>query len=130
MQRKSRYACRACTTCRFSQPPVRQFPVFEASGAFRQPAFEKVLGLAQQKHGAFPPRPSRTPKKGTKAVRHVTINGELTAKAGAWQDKMLDAAWEQGSLVMLHRLGPYERRHTGENREAFGALRPYVASRT
>ena len=58
------------------------------------------------------------------------VYGERTPKAGAWQDKMLDAAWEQGSLVMLHRLGPYERRHTGANREAFEALRQYVASRT
>jgi hypothetical protein len=31
---------------------------------------------------------------------------------------------------MLHRLGPYERRHTGENREAFEALRQYVQPRT
>lgn len=58
------------------------------------------------------------------------VYGETTPKAGQWQDKMLEAAWEQGSLVMLHRLGPYERRHTGENREAFGALRQYVESRT
>ena len=58
------------------------------------------------------------------------VYGETNPKAGQWQAKMLDAAWEQGSLVMLHRLGPYERRHTGENREAFGALRQYVASRT
>ena len=58
------------------------------------------------------------------------VYGETNPKAGDWQAKMLDAAWEQGSLVMLHRLGPYERRHTGENREAFGALRQYVESRT
>jgi len=58
------------------------------------------------------------------------VYGETDPKAGQWQDKMLDAAWEQGSLVMLHRLGPYERRHTGENREALGALRQYVEPRT
>lgn len=58
------------------------------------------------------------------------VYGETNPKASQWQGKMLDAAWEQGSLVMLHRLGPYERRHTGENREAFGALRQYVESRT
>ena len=58
------------------------------------------------------------------------VYGETTPKAGAWQETMLEAAWQQGSLAMLHRLGPYERRHTGENREAFGALRQYVESRT
>ena len=58
------------------------------------------------------------------------VYGETTPKAGRWQEKMLDAAWEQGSLAMLHRLGPYERRHTGENREALGALRQYVEPRT
>jgi hypothetical protein len=60
---------------------------------------------------------------------HV-VYGETNPKAGHWQDKMLDAAWEQGSLAMLHRLGPYERRHTGENREALGSLRQYVEPRT
>lgn len=58
------------------------------------------------------------------------VYGETNPKAKQWQRKMLDAAWEHGSLVMLHRLGPYERRHTGKNREAFGALRQYVESRT
>jgi hypothetical protein len=58
------------------------------------------------------------------------VYGEMNPKAGQWQAKMLDAAWEQGSLVMLHRLGAYERRHTGENREALGSLRQYVESRT
>lgn len=58
------------------------------------------------------------------------LYGETNPQAGAWQQKMLEAAWAQGSLVMLHRLGPYERRHTGENREALGALRQYVESRT
>jgi hypothetical protein len=58
------------------------------------------------------------------------VYGETNPKAADWQRTMLDAAWEQGSLVMLHRLGPYERRHTGENREALGALRQYVEPRT
>lgn len=58
------------------------------------------------------------------------IYGELNPKAKDWQKKMLDAAWEQGSLVMLHRLGPYERRHTGENRETLATLRGYVEPRT
>jgi len=60
---------------------------------------------------------------------HV-VYGEMTPNAGTWQDKMLDAAWAHGSLGMLHRLGAYERRHTGKNREAFGALRQYVEPRT
>lgn len=41
------------------------------------------------------------------------VYGESTPKAKDWQRKMLDAAWEQGSLVMLHRLAPYIRRHDG-----------------
>jgi len=32
-----------------------ELPVFEASGAFRQQAFEKALGLVQAKHEAFSP---------------------------------------------------------------------------
>jgi hypothetical protein len=32
-----------------------ELPVFEASGAFRQQAFEKALSLVQQKHEAFSP---------------------------------------------------------------------------
>lgn len=58
------------------------------------------------------------------------VYGEMNPKAGPWQRKMLDAAWEQGSLAMLHRLEPYERCHRGENREALVALRQYVESRT
>ncbi len=58
------------------------------------------------------------------------VYGETSPKAKEWQTKMLDAAWEQGSLVMLHRLGPYIRRHTEERREALEALRGYVESRT
>jgi hypothetical protein len=58
------------------------------------------------------------------------VYGETNPKAVDWQHQMLDAAWQQGSLVMLHRLSPYERRHTGENRKALGTLRQYVESRT
>ena len=57
------------------------------------------------------------------------VYGESTPKAKDWQRKMLDAAWEQGSLVMLHRLAPYIRRHTDERREALESLRGYVESR-
>jgi hypothetical protein len=57
------------------------------------------------------------------------VYGEGSPKAQAWQTKLLDAAWEQGSLVMLHRLGPYVRRHTGENRQSLESLRGYVEPR-
>lgn len=57
------------------------------------------------------------------------VYGEDSPQAAAWQTKMLDAAWEQGSLVMLHRLGPYIRRHTAERREALASLRGYVEPR-
>jgi hypothetical protein len=58
------------------------------------------------------------------------VYGEQTPKACQWQRKMLEAAWEQGSLAMLHRLGPYERRHTEERRKALVSLRGYVEPRT
>jgi hypothetical protein len=58
------------------------------------------------------------------------VYGESDARTKPWQQKMLDAAWEQGSLVMLHRLVPYVRRHKGERREALESLRGYVESRT
>jgi len=57
------------------------------------------------------------------------VYGEGSAKAKQWQTTMLDAAWEQGSLVMLHRLAPYVRRHTGENRQSLESLRGYVEPR-
>jgi hypothetical protein len=57
------------------------------------------------------------------------VYGEQTIEAKKWQKKMLDAAWEQGSLVMLHKLGAYERRHRGENRQVFMTLRKYVEKR-
>ncbi len=58
------------------------------------------------------------------------VYGESGAKTKPWQQKMLDAAWEHGSLVMLHRLGPYVRRHTAERREALKSLRGYIEPRT
>ncbi|MBT3202570.1 MAG: hypothetical protein HN350_21940, partial [Phycisphaerales bacterium] len=58
------------------------------------------------------------------------VCGESDARTKPWQQKMLDAAWEQGSLVMLHRLVPYVRRHKGERREALESLRGYVERRT
>ena len=57
------------------------------------------------------------------------VYGETNPKAKAWQDTMLEAAWEQGSLVMLHRLEPYIRVHTGERRAALESLRGYVEPR-
>jgi hypothetical protein len=57
------------------------------------------------------------------------VYGEGSPQARAWQTKMLDAAWEQGSLVMLHRLAGYIRRHTGARREALESLRGYVEPR-
>jgi hypothetical protein len=58
------------------------------------------------------------------------VYGEATPKAKDWQTTMLDAAWEQGSLVMLHRLEPYVRRHKDERRESLESLRGYVEPRT
>jgi hypothetical protein len=57
------------------------------------------------------------------------VYGETNPKATAWRKTMLDAAWEQGSRVMLHRLGPYVRRHTEDRREALESLRGYVEPR-
>lgn len=57
------------------------------------------------------------------------VYGEQTAAARAFQQKMLDAAWEHGSLVMLHRLGHYEQRHKGEKRDALSSLRAYIEPR-
>jgi len=57
------------------------------------------------------------------------VYGEAGPKAGQWQRKMLEAAWDHGSLMMLHQLAPYVRRHTGESRESLEALRGYVEPR-
>jgi hypothetical protein len=60
---------------------------------------------------------------------HV-LYGEGTAKARDWREDMMSSVWQQGSLVMLHRLGPYLRRHrSGPKREALESLRNYVGKR-
>ena len=57
------------------------------------------------------------------------LYGEGTTKAVAWREEMMEVVWQQGSLVLLHRLGPYHRRHRGEKREALTSLRDYVGKR-
>lgn len=57
------------------------------------------------------------------------VYGEGSSKAQVWQTKMLEAAWEQGSRVMLHRLAPYVRRHTEHRRASLKSLRDYVERR-
>lgn len=63
------------------------------------------------------------------STSHV-LYAEGTAKARTWQEDMMSCVWEQGSLVMLHRLGHYLRRHRkGPRREAIKSLRDYVGKR-
>jgi hypothetical protein len=57
------------------------------------------------------------------------LYGEGTAKAQAWCDEMLGVVWEQGSLMLLHRLDPYLRRHRGKKRQALESLGQYVGKR-
>lgn len=58
------------------------------------------------------------------------LYGEGTAKAQAWRQEMMDSVWNQGSLVMLDRLGAYLRRHPeGPKHEALRSLRDYVGKR-
>jgi len=58
------------------------------------------------------------------------LYGEGTKKAESWREDLIGCVWEQGSLVMLHRLGPYLRRHrNGPKREALESLREYVGKR-
>jgi len=58
------------------------------------------------------------------------LYGEGTKKAENWREDMMGCVWEQGSLVMLHRLGPYLRwRRSGPKREALESLREYVGKR-
>jgi hypothetical protein len=60
---------------------------------------------------------------------HV-LYGEGTKKAQTWREDVMGWVWEQGSLVMLHRLGPYLRCHRGgPKREALESLRDYVGKR-
>ena len=58
------------------------------------------------------------------------LYGEGTKKALGWREDMMGYVWEQGSLVMLDRLGCYLRRHRGgPKREALESLRDYVGKR-
>lgn len=59
-----------------------------------------------------------------------TLYGEGTAKAVNWREEMMGYVWNQGSLVMLDRLGNYLPRHRrGVKREALESLRQYVGKR-
>jgi hypothetical protein len=58
------------------------------------------------------------------------LYGEGTPKARTWEEEMMGVVWEQGSLVLLHRLDPYLRRHrNGPRKEALTSLREYVGKR-
>ena len=58
------------------------------------------------------------------------LYGEGTAKAQAWREEMMGVVWDQGSLVLLDRLGHYLRRHReGPRHEALESLRQYVGKR-
>jgi hypothetical protein len=60
---------------------------------------------------------------------HV-LYGEGARRAENWREEMMSYVWEQGSLVMLHRLEPYLRRHRGgPKHEALASLREYVGKR-
>lgn len=60
---------------------------------------------------------------------HV-LYGEGTKKAVQWREEMMGCVWEHGSLVLLHRLGPYRRRHRGgPKHEALKALCDFVGKR-
>lgn len=63
------------------------------------------------------------------ATSHV-LYGEGTKRARDWCEEMMGVVWDQGSLVLLHRLGPYlRRRRRGPKREALVSLRDYVGKR-
>jgi len=58
------------------------------------------------------------------------LYGEGTKQAHAWREDMMGYVWNQGSLVMLDRLGAYLRRHrSGPKHEALESLRQYVGKR-
>jgi len=58
------------------------------------------------------------------------LYGKGAAKAEAWREEMMGVVWEQGSLVLLDRLGGYLRRHRqGAKHEALESLRKYVGKR-
>jgi hypothetical protein len=59
-----------------------------------------------------------------------TLYGEGTAQARGWREDMMGYVWNQGSLVMLDRLGNYLRVHqSGAKHEALASLRDYVGKR-
>jgi len=63
------------------------------------------------------------------ATSHV-LYGEGTSKAQAWRKEMMGVVWDQGSLVLLDRLGHYVHRHGGgPKREALDSLRDYIGKR-
>jgi hypothetical protein len=63
------------------------------------------------------------------AAGHVLYE-EGSKRARDWTEEMMGVVWEQGSLVLLHRLGPYLRRHrSGAKHEALTSLREYVGKR-
>ena len=63
------------------------------------------------------------------STSHV-LYGEGSRKARDWVEEMMGVVWQQGSLVLLHRLGPYLRRHrSGPKHEALTSLREYVGKR-
>jgi hypothetical protein len=58
------------------------------------------------------------------------LYGEGTKEAERWREDLMSCVWEQGSLVLLDRLGPYLRRHrAGPKHEALASLRDYVGKR-
>jgi hypothetical protein len=62
-------------------------------------------------------------------VGHV-LYGEGTKRFEQWREEMMGCVWEQGSLVLLDRLGSYLRVHRhGPKREALESLRQYVGKR-
>jgi len=51
-------------------------------------------------------------------------------KAESWREEMMGCVWEQGSLVLLDRLGSYLRHHpAGSKHEALESLRDYLRKR-
>jgi hypothetical protein len=60
----------------------------------------------------------------------MVLYEEGSKQARDWVEDMMGYVWNQGSLVMLDRLGPYLRRHrTGAKHEALRSLRDYVGKR-
>jgi hypothetical protein len=66
---------------------------------------------------------------------HVTqtghkVFGESTAESVAWRNAIMGVVWEQGSLVMLDKLGELLKKiRSPVKRQAVKALRKYVGSR-